>query len=314
MEIRQLKYFIFLAEKLNFTLAAKGLYVTQPCLSHQIAELEKFLGVKLFLRDKHSVLLTAAGEAILKEAKTIVAKAESMIQIARQAETGTIGNLNLGFLGSVERQFLPQLISRFRQGYPMIELTLKQHIHLNYLDQTLYNGETDIAITLKSKQDILPLLNYRRIYETRDALVLAANHPLAEKVEGQFSLLNREMLFYVDRNGSSRGLDTILRLCTERGVSPKVQLVPDMQTVLTLIESGGGFSILPRAVLENYSSPLLRYIDIEGIDAIVEIVAAWRSDNHNPSLSLFIDELELQVAQADSKAYKGPVFMSPCPK
>ncbi|MBP2643105.1 MAG: transcriptional regulator AlsR family [Firmicutes bacterium] len=297
MDIRQLKYFILVAEKLNFTLAAKSLYITQPCLSHQIGELEKQLGLKLFLRDKHSVQITAAGAAILKEAKTIVAKAEDMIQIARQAEAGTIGNLKLGFLGAVERKFLPQLISRFRQRYPMVELTLNHHIHLNYLDQTLYNGETDIAITLKSEQDILPLLNYKRIYDTKAALVLAANHPLAEKVEYQFSLLKQETLFYVDRKGSSRGLDTILQLCTDRGFSPKVQLVQDMQTVLMLIESGCGFSILPRAVLENYSSPLLRYIDIDGEDAIVEVVVAWRGDNSNPSLSLFLGELDLQLPQ-----------------
>src|SRR3954454_21582004 len=98
MDIRPLRYFISVAEHLNFTEASKHLFVAQPAVSQQIAYLEKKMGVKLFHRTKHSVQLTEAGSVFLKDAREILRKLDESIEKARQAEEGLIAFINIGLL------------------------------------------------------------------------------------------------------------------------------------------------------------------------------------------------------------------------
>lgn len=98
MDIRQLRYFITVAEHLNFTKAANQLYVAQSAISQQIADLEDQVGVKLFIRNKRSVKLTPAGSVFLKEAIEIVEKTSGAIEKAKQTDEGIIGSLSIGFL------------------------------------------------------------------------------------------------------------------------------------------------------------------------------------------------------------------------
>ncbi|MBP2643381.1 MAG: hypothetical protein H6Q67_1268 [Firmicutes bacterium] len=292
MNIRQLQYFISVAENLSFTAAAKSLYISQPSLSQQIAELERHIGVKLFYRDRHCVRLTAAGTSLLKEAKILVAKAEEAIKITREAETGIVGRLSIGFLGAAERIFLPQLLAAFRKKYPNVELNLHHFNSFSELDKTLLQGEVDIGVTLKSNHEMLPLLSWKPIYTDTLSIVLSSSHPLIDKVARQISLLDGEPIYILDRDVASRCFDTLLQICADRRINPIIRLVPHMQTVLLMVESGAGFAILPRLIPETYASPRLKCFNIEGIDTTVDVIAAWKTNSDNPSIALFIEELE----------------------
>src|SRR3954454_14526676 len=107
MEIRQLRYFTAVAEHLNFTEAAKKLFVAQPAVSQQIASLEKEIGFKLFNRDKHSVQLTHAGRVFLNDALEMLDRSEAAIKKARKAAIGEVGQLSIGFLNAPVKKFLP---------------------------------------------------------------------------------------------------------------------------------------------------------------------------------------------------------------
>ncbi|MBP2655483.1 MAG: hypothetical protein H6Q73_3052 [Firmicutes bacterium] len=292
MNIKQLQYFISVAEHLSFTAAAKTLYITQPSLSQQIADLERHIGVKLFYRDRHSVRLTAAGISLLKEAKGLVAKANEAIKITRLAETGTVGSLTIGYLGAAERRFLPQLLAKFNHKFPNVELNLVHFNAFTDLDKTLLQGDIDIAITLKSKTEMMPLLSWKVIYTDSLTLVLPSTHPLANKISKRFSLLNGESIFLLDRDVASRCFDTLLQICSDRKISPNIRLVTHMQTILLMVESGAGFAILPSIVPETYASQNLRCIDLDGADTKIDVIAAWKSNNPNPSLPLFLEEVE----------------------
>src|SRR5690625_1909395 len=98
MELRHLKYFISVAEHLNFSKAAKELYISQSAISQQISKLEKDIGLVLFERDKRNVHLTNAGKTLLKEAHEIILKSEQAIENAKKAEQGILGKLKIGFL------------------------------------------------------------------------------------------------------------------------------------------------------------------------------------------------------------------------
>lgn len=127
MDMRPLRYFIAVAEHLNFTEAAKQLFVAQPAVSQQVAYLEKKLGVKLFHRTKHSVQLTNAGTVFLKDAKEIIKKLDESFENAQQADKGVIGTINIGLLSVPVRDFLPPLIRKFRHKYPNVNIRLNYY-------------------------------------------------------------------------------------------------------------------------------------------------------------------------------------------
>ena len=154
MHIKQLRYFIVVAEHLNFTKAAKILYVSQPALSQQIADLEKLLKVKLFARNHHSVSLTPAGVIFLQEAYDIVTKSEQAIQKVQIKDASAItGTITIGYLGQYENKILPDLVRIFRQNCPLMNIKLF-YVAIANLYHGLENGEIDIGFCLSfgSKQ------------------------------------------------------------------------------------------------------------------------------------------------------------------
>src|SRR5690606_5506349 len=100
MELRHLRYFLAVAETLNFSRAAEKLHIAQPALSKQIRNLEELLGAQLFLRSKHQVSLTLAGEVFRQQAALVLEQAKRAAHLAQRVESGEIGRLSIGFVGS----------------------------------------------------------------------------------------------------------------------------------------------------------------------------------------------------------------------
>src|SRR5690606_26696628 len=126
MDFRHLKQFVVLAETLNFRKAAEKLHMSQPPLSVSIRKLEAELGVELFLRGKDGVKLTESGEAALADARRALFHAGQFKQAAVAASTGEGGVLRVGFVGSATHAILPDILSRFRQRYPKVQLVLRE--------------------------------------------------------------------------------------------------------------------------------------------------------------------------------------------
>ncbi|WP_371379391.1 LysR family transcriptional regulator [Sporomusa aerivorans] len=289
MDIRQFRYFITVAETQNFTAAAKILFITQPTLSQQIAELERKIGVKLLIRDRHSVQLTPAGAALLTEAKGIVAKVDEAVRVVCQINAGVVGTITIGFLGAAERRFLPQLMAEFRKRYPEIDIDLQYFSSFTELDKAIVQGTVDIAITLKTVAERLPALNWQLLFTVPLSVIAPASHPFAGAASCQLSLLAEDSFLYVEQD---RGLGHTLELCARRGIHPKVRLVPHIQSLLLSIEAGNGFSILPHPVPETYASPLLYYTNLGGDDSFLHVIAAWQTGNTNPVIPLLLGEFE----------------------
>jgi len=291
MDIRQLRYFIAVAENLSFTEAAKQLYVAQSAVSQQIADLENKLGVKLFDRNKRSVKLTNAGAVLLEEAITLVNKSEEAIKKTRQAELGIVGNLNIGFLGYTEKNLLPYLIRNFRSNYPKIDLHLDQYTH-GMLIESLNTGELDIAFTLGFGIDKIGGLEKKSIFTETVSIVMYCDHPLANKDRIKLSDLSNEDFIVLNKEESPQGYNQTLLICANNGFTPNIVSEPRLlSTVLMLVDAGMGIAILPRS-LENNASPSLRFIDIEGERIEHELVVTWKKSNTNPSIALFLKELE----------------------
>ncbi len=296
MDIRPIRYFIAVAQHLNFTEAAKQLYVAQPAVSQQIAYLEKKMGVKLLHRSKHSVQLTNAGSIFLKDAIELMKKLDESMENARQAEAGLIGTVRIGMLSAPVRQFLPVLVRRFRRNYP------KVNFHLNYYQvgkilEKLKADEIDVAFTLSLGIQSIGGLEYRTLFTQPHCIIMHQDHPLAHRKSINIAELVQESFVMLERQESPQGFDLLLAACANHGFSPKlVSLASRVDAVLMMVDAGIGITILPK-YLQVFASPSLRFINIEGDDLKVDVLASWKKTNPNPTVSLFIDEMEALLSQ-----------------
>lgn len=289
MELQFLREFIYLTKYLNFRLAANHLYIAQPVLSRHIIQMEHELGVKLFIRDKHSVQLTAIGKLFLEEAKGIIARYDDGMNNIKMAISGLAGQLRIGFLEAAVNKFFPSLVLNFQQAYPNIELHLAQ-----YNSTTLANAieldNVDVGFMLSLNISNKPILNSKKVCTDSFCVVFRHDHPLADKSKINLSELAHET--YIIKE-PTRTYDHLHKLCELNGFTPKtVERPPFPENVLLMVETGIGIAILARQ-LEIYSRPSLRFIDIEGDCTSVDVVASWKKDNTNPAIPIFLNELDL---------------------
>ena len=126
VEMRQLRYFLAVAEEKHFGRAAIRLHMTQPPLSQAIQALEADIGAILFARTKRSVALTPAGLALLPEARRILQQASTLPDLVRRAATGESGLLTLAFVSTADYSILPPLLREFREAYPHVQIDLQE--------------------------------------------------------------------------------------------------------------------------------------------------------------------------------------------
>src|SRR5262245_36809298 len=147
MELRHLRYFVTVAELLNFTKAAARLRIAQPSLSRQIRDLEEELGVSLLERNSRFVRLTEAGKAFATEAQALLLHAEAAAQKARAFADSDHGHLNLGYAPSLTVEVLPLALRSFEKECPRVQVTI-QDLSILEMTKGLREGRLDAALTV----------------------------------------------------------------------------------------------------------------------------------------------------------------------
>ncbi|QDR83485.1 LysR family transcriptional regulator [Sporomusa termitida] len=289
MDIRLMKEFICLAEQLNFSKAASRLYVSQSVLSRHIANLEKILGVQLFIRDTQSVQLTAAGEFVRDEFAAVVAKYDEAIRKINQMLSGIVGELRVGFLERAVKIFLPDLITQFRSMYPNVSLQLDQY-NMGALAQALKREEIDIAFSLLFDQ---PEKGYssKTLYRDSLAIVLPKNHPFAGKKVISLADLAHEPFIFAGKGESPGMFKRVIELCMANGFSPNIiKQYSFPENALLMVKTGLGIAILSRH-MESTDSDLW-FGSIEGDNTKIDVVITWKTANTNPAIQLFLKLLD----------------------
>ena len=265
MELRSLQYFVTLAETSNFHRAAERLHISQPPLRVAIRKLEQELGAPLFDRNPRGVTLTAAGQAALEPARIALAHAEQIRQAVKQGVTGERGRLAIGFVGSATFELLPRLIEPFRRLYPAVELILSEG-NSTEIQGRIEAGSLDLGLVR------LPLQKSARITTQmveRDHMVVAlpSSHPLARKRRLDLKqLVDQPFVVY---SGISVLRATTVAACQNAGfVAHIVQEAAQLQTILSLVQSGIGIALVP-AKAQRFTPdrvvlvPLAQLISIE---------------------------------------------------
>jgi DNA-binding transcriptional LysR family regulator len=293
MELRQLRYFVAAAKYSNFTDAAKHLFITQPALSLQIAELEKELGVQLFVRKGRSVHLSPVGRVFWEEANAVLSRSEQAVQVARQASKGINGSFRVGFLSSPARSILPQITASFHAKHPNIALQLERYTY-SALTQALENGTVDFGLMTAFNPSVLATkeLMFHKLYTVEMCVLMHRKHALSHHPKIDLRDLANESFVFLARDQNPELFDDGIHLLASRGVSPNIVAQPlRMEEVVLFAESGIGISIAPRYVESYQISPHLCLVEIEGTKSY-DVVAAWKKNNGNPLIASFIEELD----------------------
>ena len=243
MKLQQLRQFVALAETGNFHRAAERLHMAQPPLSVSIRKLEEELGGALFERTTTGVLLTAAGQAMLEDARRTLAHAEQCRQAVQHAHQGTGGRLRLGIIGSATYALLLRLIPSLRARYPQITLELSEATSSEILDGLLARrfdaGLLRFPLLDARGFELLPL--------DRDDFVLAVaeTSPLAARDAIALSEAAREPFIMYPR-AKVPGLAALAMMrCQFSGFAPQVaQEAAQVQTIMSLVASGLGVGLV----------------------------------------------------------------------
>lgn len=294
MNLNQLEYFISAAETLNFTKAANKCYISQTAMTQQIKALEKTIGVPLFIRDKHHVELTNAGEIFLKEARVIVERSQKALKLVRTNASGLEGKLTIGFICGYGHGEFIEFVREFHKIYPNIQISLIRD-NMSILFEKLEKGECDVIFTISP---------YRQKFERTDNLcinsypLLAAldkNHPLSNLDGLKYSDLKEEKFIIMQpyRRAKDEAEEAML-IFDRGGFFPNiVAMEGDQETLLSMISIGLGISILPEYVVSPYYKDsnlvFLPLFQENGEAQTMEFECSWLKHNQNTVVERFIE-------------------------
>jgi DNA-binding transcriptional LysR family regulator len=299
LELRQLRYFVAVAEELHFGRASLRLHMTQPPLSQAIAALEEQLGAALFLRNRRTVELTPAGTALLPEARRILQEASTLPELVRRAAGGESGRLALAFVTSADYSVLPPFLRRYSERYPGVHLTLQEATSDVQVDELL-RGRFDAGLLIPPLPDrAREELDYLKVLD--EPLILCAPAGLAlpaarRAKKGELAPVRLQdlpplPLITIPRANAPALHDAILACFRAAGLAPVIgQQAIQMQTIVSLVSAGMGLALVPQSV-SNLMRPGVEYRALAGPAPLVETGIAWRRDNASPVLRGFLDLL-----------------------
>lgn len=289
-DLRQLRYFVAVAEEMHFGRAAERLHMTQPPLSHAIAVLEEQLGVELFERSRRGVTLTAPGAALLPEARRLLAETAALPELVKRAAAGESGSLALSFVSSADYSMLPQFLRKYRTRYPQVQLTLREATSDVQVEDLLH-GRIDCGFLIPPlPEQAQGVLDYMPVLSEPLILATPAGTP-GDTRPVWLKNAPRLPLIIFPREASPALHDAILSCFAAAGITPQIgQQAIQMQTIVGLVSSGMGLALVPESV-SNLMRRGVEYRPLRDAVPHVETGIAWRRDNDSPVLKGFLDLL-----------------------
>jgi DNA-binding transcriptional LysR family regulator len=255
IELRTWRQFLVLSQTLHFGRAAQRLHMTQPPLTLAIQQLERRLGTVLFERNRRSVALTAAGNALLEPARQLVSQAAALSRRAREAADGEVGRIRLGFVSTVAFGLLPGWLRAFREAHPGIAMELREATGDVQFD-AFARRELDVGFVLHVPGIVLPV-PLERLSLGDEPLLLALPDPPARRISSA-SLLHEPLIIF-PRPIAPSLYDAVLAFYHRHGVTPTIaQEAIQMQTIVNLVSAGLGIALVPRS-MRTLQRPGVRY-------------------------------------------------------
>jgi DNA-binding transcriptional LysR family regulator len=293
MELRQLRYFIAVAERLSFSKAAEELHITVPPLSRQIRQLEDEFGVRLFERDRRHVALTDAGRTLLREARALVVQTDRVSECVRLAKCGESGLVRLGIAPGLGEHVSRVLVAHAKL-YPAVEVQYQEMLS-GLQAKPLLEGEIDVGF-VRCALDSLQL-DAEILFEEKFVVHVSRTSPLAKRRSLRIRDLAAETLLLPNRRFCPAMYDKTLELYAQAGIPPNVLPVPltpmpnsDSQIVLVACQKG--IFILPdEATSRPYSGGEVVCVPLDEPDAKIAVCVTWRKNETSSTVSAFLESV-----------------------
>ncbi|WP_341312953.1 LysR family transcriptional regulator [Paraburkholderia sp. IMGN_8] len=316
-DLRQLRYFVTVAEEKHFGRAAARLSMTQPPLSQAIRALEETLGVALFARTKRSVELTPVGADLLPEVQRLLASAEGLRPLAQSLARGEAGVLSLAFVSTADYGLLPLLLRDFGARHPRVRLELTEATSDVQVDE-LVAGRIDAGLVIAplpsrhaTQLSWLPI--------AREPLVIAMSSDMAARVGGAAEaraewldtpISLRDVadapLVIFPRRLAPGFYDIIMDCYGVAGLAPRVgQEAIQMQTIVSLVSAGMGVALVPQS-LRNLRRTGVVYRPLSESVPAIETGLVWRTAEVSPVLAGFIEIVRAHAATVEAQVVASP--------
>jgi DNA-binding transcriptional LysR family regulator len=295
MELRHLRYFVAVAEELNFGRAAGRVYLSQPALSQQIRKLEEELGVALFQRSRRRVELTEAGQVLLEGARQVLVQVEQTARAVREAGGIERSQLGVGFPEYVNHTPVADILQTFQRRYPYVEL--EEH-EMFTLQQTLQqigelrDGRLDVGFLLAPVDD--EALEFEHVLSIELVAAIPQDHPLAGRPEVPMRDLAGERIILFSRRFHPGCYDYIVGCCREAGFNPNVAQRNEPQlysgaATYRVVASGAGVGIVARPLVSDFRPAGVVFRPLREPTPVLSLVAAWRRDDGSANLQAFLE-------------------------
>lgn len=246
MELRQIKYFIEVAKREHVTEAAHALHVAQSAISRQIFNLEKELGVDLFVREGRTIRLTPIGRVFLEHMERAVHVIDDARQVVKEYVDPNKGIIHVGFPPSLASYIMPTAISYFREKYPHASFELHQNTYRGLIDAVI-KGQINMAILGPTPPEDEKIWSDILFTENIVAL-LPSNHPLAKQSSIRLIELKDEPFVLFPKGFVLR--DVVMEGCLQRGFQPQVSFEgEDLDTVKGFVSAGLGVTLIPEVTI-----------------------------------------------------------------
>ncbi|WP_370937191.1 LysR family transcriptional regulator [Amycolatopsis sp. cg13] len=279
-ELRQLRYFVAVAETTSFTRAAATLHIAQQSLSQQITVLERQLGAQLFDRDARGTRLTPIGELFLPEARAVLARAEQAVATVSRAVRGEIGTLRLAFLASTANYLLPPVVRAVREQLPELTVTTAE-VSIAELVDGVRGGRFDAGFT---RPPLVDDLTTHPLLTEEVCAVLPSGHRLADRSSLRLADLADEPWVLTPRTSWDPWHRKYDADFAAAGFTPDVvQRTATVQGLLGLVAAGVGVTRLARSAHSLRRTGVV-FVPLDGESAHTMLV--WRSDGPRPAVLL----------------------------
>jgi DNA-binding transcriptional LysR family regulator len=288
VELRQLRYFMAIAEAGSFSRAAERLHVSQPPLSTQIKSLEEEIGTQLLARTNRGVSLTTPGQVFYEEIRAVLARLESACGKALQADRGDVGMLAVGFVSIADYSFLPPALKSFQAQYPLVEVQLHE-LTTDAQIRELRGARLDLSVGLAPVAE--PDLEFRILLREELVLAAPAGHAASRGDAVDLRTLSKASFIVPPRDIAPGLYDLTISRCRAAGFAPRiVQNARQMQTVIGLVSCGMGVALVPASV-RNLKRAGVSYQRLRGKPALIELGILRRRESENSFGAHFIAAL-----------------------
>jgi len=258
MELRHFRYFLAVAEELNFTKAAEKLFISQPPLSRQIKDLENEIGAQLFIRNNRKVILTEAGKYFKEEITSQLENLEAILLKTKKISENLSGEYRIGYISSTFSSTITKLVQFLIEKYPYINIKLYE-VSTTKQIKALEQSKLDLGVI---RAPIISTKVDAKLWFKDSFSLVFNNQIIKEEVKSLRQFENKIFVFF-NKNYAPTFYSYLIQICSYHGFTPNIVHQSDnINSIIQLVRNGLGVSIVPSSIKSNHSYPELSYLEL----------------------------------------------------